>query len=1244
MRILAIRGENLASLAAPFDVDFTKGPLAQGLFAISGPTGAGKSTLLDAVCLALYHTTPRLTDAADGATQVPDRDGQLTVRDARHVVRRNASHGHAEVDFIGVDGAAWRARWSAHRARKRTDGAFQAATATLKRVDGSVTFAGNVSEVKSRVTALVGLTFDQFRRSVLLAQYDFAALLKAPSSERATLLEALTNAGIFSRVSQRVFECNKAEDKRLGELLAGREAIRPLDDDARAAVVASVDEHRTRFDQLRAEEQALLSVQQWLTDGERRAQQLQDADAAHDELARALHDDAATKALLDHAVRLRPHTATWQAWTRLRDDVAQAAATAPALALRHEETARALVVAEAAVVEAAGAVANADAARDQAQPAVAAARAADATVRIARAELATTTKDLESERAVLADVDARIDAARREIDALADAEAAWTAFAARHPGFVPTDDAGWLELGRALFSEEACHTALIEAHNEQARLVAVRDERQRDVDAAVVDEDAAVARLAAATADVSAREQAYAALDAEGLDAQGVVLQQREAAAQTAVQALSSWTDAAGHHGKAKLLVDDRAQALAVHAAVVGAAATTLSTTTAELAHARSTLERTKLAADAVTIALRAALQPGEACLVCGATEHPAAHAAPTALDGVLATLTTAFHAAEAAHTEALQADAAARATATTLSRAHDEALADEQVLHAACAARRSEFAQACAALGVDVDGGAVRDVVDGLGRARAALEAKHRALREASDALLAAQREQRQAQGTVDTARAGVARAQAALQPVVTGLALVQGTLQSEGDRQALARAQARALIPDAAPSVDAAFDDGSLLSTWNEGAPLQASAARARAPLVAWRARLDEQQQLRVVQVTQVDAASTAVEHAVAAVESAVAARRAALADDDVDAFAAGLDDGARLMRALLDEKRRVRDEAREAAATARAKQQEHDALLAQLSAQAVGAREALVQAWLQVQGAVEDGSSTTGASPDDDGLVAFGAAVLAVPVDLDARVQAWQARERAVVEAKAGAEALRSQLAAWAAEARSEKTRAEIDAAIVDVADRLKQTHDALTTAQGKLNTDDEMRARAAGQDAEVAAQRQRMERWATLNSLIGSADGRRFRDLAQQLTLRVLLDVTNQHLQALAPRYTLRAGTEPLSILVVDNDFAGELRSVHSLSGGETFLVSLALALGLSSLSSAHVRVESMFIDEGFGSLDTDTLQVAMAALGRAQEHGRRVGVISHVRELVETIGTQIRVVRGPGDEATLEIVA
>ena len=189
--------------------------------------------------------------------------------------------------------------------------------------------------------------------------------------------------------------------------------------------------------------------------------------------------------------------------------------------------------------------------------------------------------------------------------------------------------------------------------------------------------------------------------------------------------------------------------------------------------------------------------------------------------------------------------------------------------------------------------------------------------------------------------------------------------------------------------------------------------------------------------------------------------------------------------------------------------------------------------------------------------------------------------------------------------------------------------------------RLRTNEENKKKIAEKQKELEECRLRSERWAKLNDLAGSADGAKFRRIAQGYTLDALLYDTNVQLRNLSRRYHLKRVTDTLALQVIDHDMCDEVRSVHSLSGGESFLVSLALALGLSSLSSGRMRVESLFIDEGFGSLDAETLRVAMDALENLRTQGRKIGVISHVQEMTERIPVQIRVCRAGNGRSYLE---
>jgi DNA repair protein SbcC/Rad50 len=193
--------------------------------------------------------------------------------------------------------------------------------------------------------------------------------------------------------------------------------------------------------------------------------------------------------------------------------------------------------------------------------------------------------------------------------------------------------------------------------------------------------------------------------------------------------------------------------------------------------------------------------------------------------------------------------------------------------------------------------------------------------------------------------------------------------------------------------------------------------------------------------------------------------------------------------------------------------------------------------------------------------------------------------------------------------------------------------------------QVKNDDDARKRREAGGAELQAAEAESLRWGRLKELIGSADGAKFSRFAQSLTLRQLIGLANEHLKLLAERYRLMAAEgDELDLRIVDLYQANVDRPMESLSGGESFLASLALALGLSELASRHHPIDSLFIDEGFGTLDSETLEVALSALENLRAGGKTIGLISHVDLLKERLTTQVRVVRGAGGTSRIEVVA
>ena len=191
------------------------------------------------------------------------------------------------------------------------------------------------------------------------------------------------------------------------------------------------------------------------------------------------------------------------------------------------------------------------------------------------------------------------------------------------------------------------------------------------------------------------------------------------------------------------------------------------------------------------------------------------------------------------------------------------------------------------------------------------------------------------------------------------------------------------------------------------------------------------------------------------------------------------------------------------------------------------------------------------------------------------------------------------------------------------------RENTTHQGEIRQQLKQDSDNRQHQLALMQQIEEAARQ--ADDWGYLNALIGSSTGDKFRKFAQGLTLDNLVWLANQQLNRLHGRYLLqRKASDALELEVVDTWQADAVRDTRTLSGGESFLVSLALALALSDLVSHKTRIDSLFLDEGFGTLDSETLDTALDALDALNATGKTIGVISHVEAMKERIPVQIKV--------------
>ncbi|MEO6597655.1 MAG: AAA family ATPase [Planctomycetota bacterium] len=1070
MRILAIRGRNLASLARSFEVDLVHSLLGGvGLFAITGPVGAGKSTLLDALCLALFDCTPRLSGR--GGVLVGD-DGEargdwLRSTDPRSLLRRDAAEGHAEVDFTGRDGVCYRARWAVRRARRRPDGRVQDQEMSLVDLERNVLVAGGrKTEVLAAIEARLGLDFRQFCRSVLLAQGEFAAFLRATADERARLLENLTGADVYRKLSRAAHERRRQGEAHVQVLRAQLELQAPLEAADRAAL----------------EQQAL----------------------------RLAHEHEVCKVGIDLASRY----VTWHA-----------------AAERHRQNESQVTVAlqQAIAADAAATARRERLARLQ--------RALPVVPRWEVAEQGREAAQRAREAAVVAVGDRTEHAAVAQRCTLALAQGLRTAFARGSNGSLAVPP-----LVRDLAQWEPL---LLQWQNVEQRAAAIAASLPRLL-AAV---DAAKAGLATvhAAAAVAEQERERAAVAVEvarhatqapellGVAEQRSELRARRVAVAKLRELAQVWQSTAVQCRDAAVHVDSLGAAGVPLARVAADARQQHDAAALRVAAARRTQAQLRTHHDLA--ARRSELVAGEPCPLCGATEHPSAGGTD---DADREATERALAAAEHHHDEAQR-------LAVTAAAEHRSSERDLVAARRAADAASKALAVALAAFRSRVDGDAEAWVCDSpeLAMQLAALRL---------DAVEAAERDMHQNEAAAAAAarafdvavQAGVAAEQ------VSRKAREKVQAEQQQHRDAVARAESTRADGERLLSATAELQ-GALVAAC-EGLPGGADAL-----LHLGAERVPKLRSLHGLYREQVDAAAAAE----SATERSVALEAAEL-------------------RAAADE---------------------------------TAAQQALARALAVAEVSREDVAA-------------------AVHMGIDAMPD--EARELQALADEVTAK--RAVLRERAAQRREHEAhdRPELDAADAALAleqarrarDEVEKRH---VDAQSQLRADDAVRRQRAEIAPRLAEAEQALAVWRALDDLIGSSGGDAFVVFAQSLTLDLLLVEANRRLAELARRYRLQKnpGGE-MDFVVVDLDLGGSRRGLQSLSGGETFLVSLALALALATLAAPRSRVETLFLDEGFGTLDAQNLEAALGALDTLQATGCQIGVISHVDGIAERIGAIVEV--------------
>ncbi len=1244
MKILAIRGKNLASLAGEFEIYLDREPLASSnLFAICGPTGSGKSTLLDALCLALYDKTPRLNRDRANSVDLPDVGKEtITPRDPRYLLRRGTGEGFAEVDFVGNDGVEYRARWSVQRAHRKMDRPLQDTKMELRTLANEQPIGGKKSEVLEEIRKRLGLQFDQFTRAVLLAQNEFATFLKAKDDDRAELLQMLTGLDIYEKISIRAHQRAKAEQQTLDDLNAQRKGHQTLVAEERAELERKLTAARADAATLAHRKAELDQQIRWHESWENLKQAEQQAREALQK-AVSVQESAAQRwayfSRVESVQDARPHATEVE---RTTGEIAANRRAVFGAEDRVAETQRDRLQAEDALAQISQAIADAEQAKTAANPDLDKARELDNEIELRLIpDHAAAAKGLEEARQAEAEARKRLESKQTEYQQVTGHLQAARGWLTKHqPLRVLAED--WPRWDVLLKDAAIWQNSLREAEKKVASSQQDMQRKQQE-QATVADACAkAEAALYAAETRLQAVLDELAGFDAETLATRRQTTQIRLEQLGNADQLWNTLIAAQTQQRE----LEDESRKLQEQIVRAETALNQLSTdkpaAMARLEQAEKSLKIAEAANNENVEKLRASLESDSPCPVCGATDHPYSTGdAPSR--AMLAGLKAEVDQCRKA-LESLAAQESARQTDRDKDRQRLIVLTEKQKSLTATLLR-DNAAWNAHPLAAELSPIAPVDRSVWLTDQQQLTQSDLTAITQQENAQRKIAKRRDDAQKARDQTQKQHSTVQNALNAAQNAFNEATRTAQIAQERQIDCARQLAERLTD----LDAAFSGHDWRPLW-QADPVQFHEQR-RQKVAQWN---DQSQRAELWQKRTGELEIEINSDTAIATDKTTQRKRTADAFQIIDG---NLKAQRQRRQALFDGRPVTAVEAALAKAVEDAKiKHQQQNLVRQKAAEAQASAEAVLEQAKRTLIASQQAADRAGATldawmveynthhPDNDALDYPQLCALL------AHDSIWLTRERKELQqitdaVRDGETTLRERLSRRKDHERQRTTPNPADrvrAELARIAEEREQAKQRATESELILRQDDERRARTATLEVGIAKQQAISGRWSQLDQLIGSSDGKKFRNYAQQFTLDVLLGYANHHLADLSRRYRLERVKDTLALMVVDQDMGDEPRSVHSLSGGESFLVSLALALGLASLSSNRVQVESLFIDEGFGSLDTDTLRVAMDALDKLQAQGRKVGVISHVQDMTERIGVQIQVRRQSGGQSRIEV--
>lgn len=1252
MKIDKITLCNLTSLAGEQVVDFTVEPLrSAGLFAITGDTGSGKSTLLDAVCLALYNKCPRYDGAEKlnvDERQVRETEGGKTIvqsDDVRNLMRRGCTEAYVRVEFTLEGGRRYEAGWKTGLNR---NGNLRKTERTLRQLaPGREETPAN--EVADRIVELIGLDYTQFTRTVMLAQNSFANFLKAKRVDKSALLEKLTGTEIYGKISQKIYQHYTEANTRM-EMLANdyqTASARCMDE---TDYQKMAEEEQLVESQLKNHREQLLSLQEQLKHLDvyfKALEQVKQSEQRYTEANRnyvSIHSQELELKRHDLVLEVQP---VFQEIKVREADISD---------LRKQEDRnqdlqeQSRVRVEQYRNQLQQAVEREKSAREQLrqrQPALKKGYALSGEIRQAEGQLTNMQTEFHQSQLKLEELRLSLVTRRREFadtqKNLVELEQQRQSLAIHQRMFES------YELLLDKFNQLSVVTDRQQQRTKQlAELQNRKTVLQASTERMVKQRNDLEARLQTLRNELKLHQQANSGHE-------GKTLQQNVAKLQDQLNKLEGARTLWNRISEGYTEINEKSAAIARDKMDIEQTDRRVNELEIEVEHLTDhfkVLERSHVLSQSKDIErLRNELKEGSPCPLCGATHHPYHTETERELGQLIDNIEREYDEAQRKLQRTIKTLASQReqlSAARSRYKTENEYLARRQEWVKADVESWSTYAHLApsfADCSPTVNQDARRIMIEQL------LENTVTSLEAAGQELEVYNRHQ-----------AEINRINNQMADIDLALSESRDQLNSINTSIKVCQSQAenlqRQLQDDERQSgeIYERIDALSTLSAWLSDWKKNRDAFRLKL------ANLYESWNNINARLTALREKHLELDHTIkelVAIEETTSVQHTQLRDKC-----------AHLSEVLQDKQKELELLFGKTSPEAEAERMEKEISRAQeLVSEGQNRFEKENENYQNLKGTGRNllenrlkrqQEMSERRSALDYWILKFNASNAplqfaelerifsdprdwaALRRDIDQRIKQVTIAENELQSARRTL--LETQNTTGGSYGENTEVRNELQRRTVELDGQISQLQQRAVEISNRLYAHKLGMAEAMKVKQQLEEATHLRDEWWKLNTLLGSADGKRFRELAQSYTFQLLVEQANLQLRHLSPRYQLYSPKGSLTLEIIDRDMCDEHRFVSSLSGGETFVVSLALALGLSSMSSRNLAIGSLFIDEGFGNLDHESLDLVMNALGNLENaQGRKVGVISHTDQIRSQISPQIRLVKTPrGGQSRIEV--